>query len=141
MAADKEHERKLTTLAKLAPVAERPPLRLFLIALGLCVWLAVPLVVILGTTMQGQLVFAVCLAFSLIAFAISGMTVIQALRSRPGRARGETSTNESCSAERQLVTHSGKLPMKAAAVQILLIPGSVAIGLTFIAIIDVIVRT
>lgn len=141
MAVDKEYERKVTTPAKPAPVAERPPLSLFLIALGLCVWLAVPLVIILGTTVQGELVIAVCLAFSLIAFGISGITVIQALRSRPTRPPGVTSTNESCGAERQLATYSGKLPMKAAALQILLIPGSMALGLTVFAIIDAVVRS
>jgi hypothetical protein len=65
MAAHKEYEWKDTTPARPAPVAERPPPSLFLIALGLCIWLAVPLIIILGTTLQGRLVFAVCLVFSL----------------------------------------------------------------------------
>ena len=141
MAARKQRERKDATQASPGPVAERPPRRLMLTGLGLWAWLAVPWIIILGTTLQGQVVFAVCLVFSLIAIGISGITVVQALRSRPNRRQRPPSVGAGTAAGRQLTTGSGKLPMKAAALQILLIPGSLALGFTVLAIIDVVVRT
>lgn len=141
MAARKQRERKDATQASPGPVAERPPRRLMMTGLGLWAWLAVPWIIILGTTLQGQVVFAVCLVFSLIAIGISGITVVQALRSRPVRRQRPASGGAGTAAGRQLTTGSGKLPMKAAALQILLIPGSLALGFTALAIIDVVVRT
>jgi len=135
------HVEKKSSYVNERLIVERPARGLILAVIGFLLWLAVPWIIILGTTAHGEVVFAVCFVFSVIALGISGITVVQALRSRPVHREGLSSTGDDTGSDKQLVTQSGVLPMRSAAMQILLIPGSVALGFTVFAIIDVIART
>jgi type VI protein secretion system component VasK len=118
--------------------AARPSSRIYLAALALLAWLAVPWWLILGPTPQGDLVFAVCLLFTVIAFGVAAICVMKALRTRDAAAARET---DESSGDQPLDTHTGSLPMRSAALQILLIPASIALGFTLIALVEVIDRT
>ena len=120
-------------------VAERPPQSVFAIAIALAIWLIVPWFLILGTTAQGGYVFGVCLVFSTIAFGICAIAVALSRRRRSRTGVGAAMDGDRL-APRQLATLTGRLPMGAAALQILLIPGSVALGFMLLALVDVLVR-
>lgn len=134
MTADTESEQTSSPAAGSEPASERPPRRVFTIALMLLIWLAVPWGLVLATSLRGELVWVVCVVFTTIAFGICGIIVVQVLRGETGRRRKGAGDGG------WLATYNGRLPMKAAVLQILLIPGSVAVGFTVLAVIDVIMR-
>jgi len=141
MAADTKRNRYQSPQAGPGQVAERVPRTVIITAIGLLTWLVVPWDLFLGTTVQGELIFAVCLVFSVVAFGTSSIIVAQVLASRHVRRQGRDAGCVSRKAQKLLATCSGELPMKAAAVQILLIPGSVAVAFTALALIDVVIRS
>lgn len=118
----------------------RIPWSVFKTATWLVVWLAVPWWAILGTPGRGEGagMFAVALAFSVIAFGIAAIVVVRALHAR-GRATGTPLSLKTMLPERVQVD-GGALPMRQAAMQVLLVPAAIAIGFTLLALVEVIER-
>ena len=100
----------------------------------------IPGALFLGTSSGGQLILIVCIVVVLVGFGACWIIVAQALRRERDENRRKLQSRPGLASSRRLATHSGPLPMKAAAWQILLIPASVAVGLSLLALIDVIVR-
>lgn len=97
---------------------------------GLVLWLAVPWWIILGHSSTGILVFAVCVVFSVVAFGAAVICLMWTRRvhwRRRGRRGPETG------APRRLRISTGSLPLDEATVQLLTIPGALALGFTAIA--------
>lgn len=141
MAADTERPRHPSARAGSGHIAERLPRSVIIAAVALLVWLVVPWELFLGASVRGELIFAVCFVFSVIAFGTCAIIVAQVLRSRPERRQEPDDGRAGARAPDLLSTYSGKLPMRAAAVQVLLIPGSVAVAFTALALIDVVIRS
>jgi hypothetical protein len=115
---------------------ERPPRRLWQIVLGLTAWLIVPWAVILGTSLQGIYVLGVAVLLTVVGFGTAVICVRRALESRQtsgAPARGLFGG--------RLAILTGTLPMRAAAVQLLIIPTAVAVGFTLIALVEAIERS
>lgn len=123
----------IPTADAVTKTAKRPPKSVFLAAIILVVCLVVPWWLLLERSGYGHLVFAVCVIFTLIAFGIAVICTIRALRDGPGGPFVGASG-------KWLSTWTGRLPMRDAILQILLIPGSLAIGFIALAFVDVIVR-
>jgi hypothetical protein len=121
---DRNHDRRAADI-------DRPPSAVVGTMLALVIWLIVPWWVILGPSPGGAMTFAVCVAFSVIAFGIVAISATRAVRARRRPGRGD----ESLGATR-LKTFTGPLPLRHAALQLLTIPAAVALGFTAIALVD-----
>lgn len=127
------HERRNSNSAADVSPAKRPPTSVIKSVIMLVVWMVVPWWLVLEPTEQGRVIFAVCVLFSLVGLGIAGLSAIRAVRNRPSdRVRGT---------RKWLSTWTGTLPMRSAVAQILLIPASLAVGFTALALVDLIVRS
>ena len=117
------------------PAYERPPARLFAIASALVAAQVIPWWLLLGASERGALLFAVCVVFTAIAFGLAALCVVQALRTRHGRRDSAAVPDAAITGDELLKTGSGRLPMWAASVQILLVPAALALGFTLLALV------
>ena len=123
--------------------------RVFLLAIALSAWLAVPALLMLavpallmlavpallmlGGTARGLFVLGVCVVFSAVVLAAVAANVRIARRARPAARCEDT--------RRTVETVTGTVPMTQAATEILLIPGSLALAFSAIAACLILIRT
>lgn len=104
-------------------------------AAALVAWLVVPFALLLGAGVEGGMVLTVCTLFILFT---AGMTWLS-LKPAPSRVAGSERERQAGisgdEGSRGLTTQSGRLSPRAAAVQILIVPGAVALGFTAFALI------
>jgi hypothetical protein len=123
-----------------ANAVQNPPRRLVKAVIILSASAIVPWWLILDTDLLGKLVFAVCVVFSAMAFGICG--ICAAITPLSWRARlCESACDPDAPGKEWFLTHTGRLRRSAAAVQILLVPGTVAAGFTAFALIDMVARS
>lgn len=122
------------------PTVERPHARVYWVAIALLCWLAVPWWMFLGTSIEGDIVFGVCVTFSLIAFGTAITCISRALHTRDPGSTEESRTIGRPTPGTRLRIQTGTVPMHEAGLQILLIPAAVALGFTLLAIVEALAR-
>lgn len=115
---------------------KNPPMRVVVWAAVLLLWLILAAWLGYTTGVYEVMIFGVCTVFAVVALGLPALMLWIGRRRpgpRPSRAPGWSDTED-------VETQAGRLGARQAAVQILLVPGSLALGFSAIALVELLVR-